>query len=209
MNLKTAAAVMAGATLVLAGCTDDADVGDADTVEDPGVNVEATPGELETPIDEDALDADAANLSVAEVVAGNDQFTTLTVALEQAELLDTLSIVSEESGTGPYTLFAPTNDAFDVLPEGVLDALLLPENEDQLTAVLTYHVVPQELISADITPGDVTTLEGMNVTVMTDGEVTVNDATVVLPDLAATNGVVHAIDAVLVPPTVNVEELTS
>jgi uncharacterized surface protein with fasciclin (FAS1) repeats len=204
MNVKTVGAVVLGATLVLAGCTDD-----GDTVEDPGVNVEATPGELETPVDEDAVDADAANLSVAEVVAGNDQFTTLTAALEQAGLLDTLSTVSEESGTGPYILFAPTNEAFDALPEGVLDALLLPENEDQLTAVLTYHVVPEELVSVDITPGDVATLQGMDVTVLTDGEITVNGANVVLPDLAATNGVVHAIDAVLVPSTVNVEELTS
>jgi uncharacterized surface protein with fasciclin (FAS1) repeats len=106
-------------------------------------------------------------------------------------------------------VFAPTNEAFEALPEGVLDALLLEENQDVLTSILTYHVVSGEVTSDMVEPGEVATVQGATIELGTDGGVTVNDATVVIADVEASNGVIHAIDAVLIPPDVDPASLVS
>lgn len=103
---------------------------------------------------------------------------------------------------GPFTVFAPTDDVFAALPAGVLDALLLPKNKDVLVKILTYHVVPASVLAADVTDGDVATVEGQTVKLST-----ANDANVLTADVMASNGVIHAIDAVLVPADVDVAAL--
>ena len=135
--------------------------------------------------------------TIVEVAAETPALSTLVSAVQAAELVDTLN------GAGPFTVFAPTNDAFNALPAGVVENLLLPCNKDALTEVLTYHVLPAEVPSSDVTAGDVATVQGSNVTLATDNGVTVNDATVTIPDVEASNGVVHVIDAVLVPESVD------
>ncbi|MEI4261142.1 fasciclin domain-containing protein [Roseovarius sp. D0-M9] len=121
-------------------------------------------------------------------------FTTLVAAVEAAGLVDTLK------GEGPFTVFAPTDEAFAALPEGTVDDLLKPENKDQLTSILTYHVVPGKVMSTDLS-NDMTaaTVEGSDVTIMTEDGVMVNDATVTTADIEASNGVIHVIDTVLMP----------
>ncbi len=121
-------------------------------------------------------------------------FTTLVAAVEAAGLVETLK------GEGPFTVFAPTDEAFAALPEGTVEELLLPENVDQLTAILTYHVVPGAVMSTDLTDGmEAATVQGEMVTIGTEGAVTVNEANVVTADIEASNGVIHVIDAVLMP----------
>ncbi len=139
----------------------------------------------------------AASGTIVDVAVENGSFTTLVAAVEAAGLVETLS------GDGPFTVFAPTDDAFAALPDGVLDALLLPENQDTLTAILTYHVVPGTVLAADIADGDVATVEGQSVTLATEGGVTVNGVSVVTADVTASNGVIHVIDGVLLPPDVD------
>jgi uncharacterized surface protein with fasciclin (FAS1) repeats len=137
--------------------------------------------------------------TITDVVAGNPEFSTLLAAVEAAGLGETLA------GDGPFTVFAPTNDAFAALPEGTLESLLKPENVDQLTDILTYHVVSGEVMAADVQPGEVTTVNGEAFTIsVEDGAVTITDAnggtaTVVQTDVPASNGVIHVIDAVLLP----------
>lgn len=119
---------------------------------------------------------------------------TLLAAAETAGLLETLK------GDGPYTVFAPSDDAFADLEDGAVDALLLPENQDVLTSILTYHVVAGKIMSADLQTGmSVETLEGSPVTINLDNGLMVNDATIVTPDIEAANGVIHVIDKVLMP----------
>jgi len=127
------------------------------------------------------------------VAAGN--FTTLATALQAAGLVDTLK------GPGPYTVFAPTDAAFAKLPAGTLDSLLA--NPDQLRAVLTYHVLAGADSAADVSMlQQATTVEGEDVMISAaNGMVQVNDATVTTPDIMATNGVIHVIDTVLLPPS--------
>ena len=121
-------------------------------------------------------------------------FGTLVAAVQAAGLVDTLK------GEGPFTVFAPTDDAFAALPEGTVDTLLLPENKDQLTAILTYHVVPGKVMSGDLSNNMMaTTAQGGDITIMTDGGVTVNGANVVSADIETSNGVIHVIDAVIIP----------
>jgi uncharacterized surface protein with fasciclin (FAS1) repeats len=117
--------------------------------------------------------------------------------VQAAGLVDTLN------GAGPFTVFAPTDDAFAALPPGLLDALLLPENKAVLTKILTYHVVPGAVMAADVTDGEVATVEGQTVTLSTVDGVTVNGAKVIQADVAADNGVIHVIDAVILPPDVD------
>jgi uncharacterized surface protein with fasciclin (FAS1) repeats len=111
------------------------------------------------------------------------------------------------SGDGPFTVFAPTNAAFAALPAGLLDKLLLPKNKAILTKILTYHVVGSEVMAADVTAGNVTTLEGSSIAVTTMDGVKVNKANVTTTDVMASNGVIHVIDAVLVPASVDVASL--
>ena len=136
-----------------------------------------------------AQDADIVDTAVA---AGS--FGTLVAAVQAAGLVDTLK------GEGPFTVFAPTDAAFAALPKGTVETLLLPENKDQLVAILTYHVVPGKVMSTDLSDGmTATTVQGSDVTIGTTGGVTVNGANVVAPDVAASNGVIHVIDAVILP----------
>ena len=139
--------------------------------------------------------------TIVDVASGAGNFNTLVAAVTAADLVETLS------GTGPFTVFAPTDEAFAALPAGVLDALLLPENKEILVKILTYHVVSGMVMAADITDGDVATVEGSNVMLVTTSGVKVNDANVVSADVAASNGVIHAIDAVILPPGVDVAAL--
>jgi uncharacterized surface protein with fasciclin (FAS1) repeats len=133
--------------------------------------------------------------TIVEIAAGNPDFSTLVAALQAADLVDALS------GAGPFTVFAPTNEAFAQLPEGTLDMLLLPENKDKLVAILTYHVVAGEVLAADVvTLTEATSLEGDTISISaTDGAVKVDDANVIATDIQASNGVIHVIDAVITP----------
>jgi len=142
--------------------------------------------------------------TIVDVAVAAGSFTTLAAALGAAGLVDTLK------GEGPFTVFAPTDDAFAALPAGVVDALLLEENRDSLTKVLTYHVVAGAVHAADVVSGDVASLEGSAIAVTTtDGVVLNGSAHVVTADVAASNGVIHIIDAVIVPSTVDVAALTA
>ena len=127
------------------------------------------------------------------VAAG--QFNTLAAALEAADLIPTLK------GEGPFTVFAPTDEAFAKLPEGTVESLLKPENRDQLVAVLTYHVVPGKVMASDVVKiSESTTVNGADIAIkVTDGNVRINDATVVAADVDASNGVIHVIDTVILP----------
>jgi uncharacterized surface protein with fasciclin (FAS1) repeats len=129
---------------------------------------------------------------LVETAAAADQFKTLVAALEKADLVDTLK------GKGPYTVFAPTDAAFAKLPQGALEDLL--KDQEKLSAVLTYHVVPGKVMSADVKPGKVKTVQGQALTVaMKNGGVMVNDARVIKTDVTASNGVIHVIDSVVLP----------
>jgi uncharacterized surface protein with fasciclin (FAS1) repeats len=139
----------------------------------------------------------ASSGTIVDIASANESTSTLVAAVSAAGLVDTLN------GEGPFTVFAPTNEAFAALPAGVLDALLLPENKDVLTQILTYHVVPGTVMAADITDGDVATVEGQTVTLSTADGVTVNGANVIQADIVADNGVIHVIDAVILPPGVD------
>ncbi len=138
--------------------------------------------------------AEVGNIVDTAVAAG--QFGTLVAAVGAAELVDALS------ADGPLTVLAPTDDAFAALPAGLVDCLLLPENKETLTSILTYHVIEGAVMSTDLVDGPVPTLQGEDVTVDLSDGVKFNEATVVLADVEASNGVIHAIDGVLLPPTV-------
>lgn len=136
-----------------------------------------------------ALTAFAQDIVDTAVKAGN--FKTLVTAVQAAGLVDTLK------GPGPFTVFAPTDEAFAKVPKAQLDALLA--DKAKLTKVLTYHVVPGAVMAKDVKPGMVKTVEGGNLTLATTGGVTVNGAKVVQADVKASNGVIHAVDTVLMP----------
>jgi len=123
------------------------------------------------------------------VAAGS--FKTLATALTAAGLIDTLK------GTGPFTVFAPTDEAFAKVPKAQLDALLA--DKAKLTAVLTYHVVPGKVMAADVKAGQVKTVQGSMLTIKTDGGVMVDGAKVTATDIVASNGVIHVIDSVVIP----------
>lgn len=123
------------------------------------------------------------------VAAGS--FKTLVTAVQAAGLVDTLK------GPGPFTVFAPTDEAFAKIPKAQLDALL--KDKAKLTAVLTYHVVPGKVMAKDVKAGKVKTVQGGEITVGTTGGVTVDNAKVVSTDVAASNGVIHVIDTVIMP----------
>jgi transforming growth factor-beta-induced protein len=132
--------------------------------------------------------------NIVDIAAGNNAFSTLVAAVTAAELVDALS------GEGPFTVFAPTNDAFAALDAGTVDSLLLPENKDQLIKILQYHVVAANADSS-VASGDYPTLSGDNIKVEnSDSGVMINDAKVVIADVIASNGIIHAIDKVLMPP---------
>ncbi|MEG3753991.1 fasciclin domain-containing protein [Psychromonas arctica] len=132
---------------------------------------------------------------IVDVASENGSFTTLVAAVKAAGLVDTLK------GKGPFTVFAPTDEAFAKLPEGTVEMLLKPENKDKLVAVLTYHVVPGKVTASDVMKIDsAKTVQGQSVMVkVVDGKVMINDAQVVTADVEASNGVIHAVDTVLMP----------
>ncbi len=132
---------------------------------------------------------------VVDVAIGSPDHTTLVAAVTAAELVETLK------GEGPFTVFAPTNAAFAALPAGTVESLLTPEKKADLTSILTYHVVPGSVMAADLVDGQkVTTVQGKELTVtIKDGKVMINGANVTAADLVGSNGVVHVIDAVLMP----------
>jgi uncharacterized surface protein with fasciclin (FAS1) repeats len=134
------------------------------------------------------------NLVDTAVAAG--QFKTLTTAINAAGLSDTLK------GPGPFTVFAPTDAAFAKLPAGTVETLLKPENKAQLVAILTYHVVPGELMAVDVVKlTEAKTVNGKSVSVTEQGNsVMINDAKVTTTDIVASNGVIHVIDKVILPP---------
>ncbi|RYZ28565.1 MAG: fasciclin domain-containing protein [Chitinophagaceae bacterium] len=133
--------------------------------------------------------------NIVENAAASSDHTTLVAAVQAAGLAETLS------GTGPFTVFAPTNAAFEKLPAGTVDNLLKPEMKADLTKVLTYHVVPGALRAADLKDGQkLKTVQGEELTVtIKDGTVMIDGATVTIPDVISSNGVTHVIDAVVMP----------
>ena len=140
--------------------------------------------------------ARASNQDIVDTAVSAGQFKTLAAALGAAGLVETLK------GPGPFTVFAPTDAAFAKLPAGTVESLLKPENKAKLTAILTYHVVPGAVTAAQVTKLDeAKTVNGAMVKVSTDhGKVMINDATVVKADIPASNGVIHVIDTVILPP---------
>ena len=132
---------------------------------------------------------------LVDTAAGAGTFNTLVAAVDAAGLVDTLK------GEGPFTIFAPTDEAFAALPEGTVEDLLKPENKDQLIAILTYHVVPGKVMAADITGAETTASSVQGGELMINGTdgVTVNGASVTQADIEASNGVIHVIDQVILP----------
>ncbi len=131
--------------------------------------------------------------TIVEIATSAGSFNTLIAALKAADLVTVLE------GDGPFTVFAPTDEAFAALPEGTLEELLKPENKEVLIKILTYHVVADAVLSTDLKAGNVTTVEGSDVNIQLGEGVKVNDAQVVKADINASNGVIHVIDKVIIP----------
>ena len=136
-----------------------------------------------------------AKKDIVDTAVSAGTFETLVAAVSAADLVDTLK------GDGPFTVFAPTDAAFAALPEGTVETLLKPENKDQLVAILTYHVVSGKVMSTDLTD-DMTaaTVNGSDIMIDLDDGVKINEASVVTADIETSNGVIHVIDAVILPP---------
>lgn len=151
------------------------------------------PEEMPTEMPEDA--AATTGNSIVDVAVSNGSFEILTAALTAAGLTDVLS------GEGPFTVFAPTDEAFAALPEGTVEELLKPENREALVQILSYHVIPGQVTSDQLSSGEVATVAGPPVNIMLEGDgVMVNNATVVQPDVMAGNGVIHVVDQIILPP---------
>lgn len=135
---------------------------------------------------------------IVDTAAANDSFDTLVAAVQAAGLAETLK------SEGPFTVFAPTDDAFAALPPGTVENLLKPENRDQLVAVLTYHVIPGKVMSSDIAGKslNVETVQGSDVAIDAMSGVSVDNAMVVMADIEASNGVIHVIDNVILPDSI-------
>ena len=132
---------------------------------------------------------------IVDTAVANGSFTTLAAALEAGDLIGTLK------SDGPFTVFAPTDEAFAKLPDGTVEMLLLPENKDKLVAILTYHVVPGKVSAAEVVKLDsASTANGSDVQItVLDGNVLINDSRVVMTDIYASNGVIHVVDTVILP----------
>jgi uncharacterized surface protein with fasciclin (FAS1) repeats len=176
----TMLAVVASLSVVAAACSSE------ETPSDGGMAETTAPAEMSE--------------TITDIVAGNEDFSTLLAAVQAADLGETLA------GEGPFTVFAPTDEAFAALPEGTLETLLEPENQDQLAAIITYHALAGEVMASDVESGEVVTVNGESFTIeATDSGVTITDgqgnqAQVTTTDIDASNGVIHVIDAVLLPP---------
>ncbi len=189
MKLRTLAAAAVAASFLLAACGSDEDSAATTAAPTTAAGAETTAA----PMAED----------IVAVASGNPDFSTLVAAVTAAGLVETLQ------GPGPFTVFAPTNAAFEALPAGLVDKLLLPENKDTLVKILTYHVVSGKVMAADVAAGDVASVEGSPITITVDGgTVKLNDsATVTATDVEASNGVIHVIDAVILPPGLDISGL--
>jgi uncharacterized surface protein with fasciclin (FAS1) repeats len=173
-------------TLILAACP---------AAETPAPAATATTAPVE-PTPEPEVEEPMAEMNIVETAIAAGNFTTLVAAVEAAGLVEALS------GEGPFTVFAPTDEAFAALPAGTVEALLADPSGD-LTQILLYHVISGKVMAADVTDGlEAATLQGAPVTfmVMADG-VMINEANIVATDIVASNGVIHVIDAVILPPT--------
>ena len=138
--------------------------------------------------------AAAASKDIVDTASGAGSFATLLAAAEAAGLVETLK------GDGPFTVFAPTDAAFAELPDGTVETLLMPENKDQLVAILTYHVVPGKVMSTDLQDDmEAATVQGTTVMIDLDNGVMVDEATVIQADIETSNGVIHVIDKVITP----------
>lgn len=139
--------------------------------------------------------------TIVDIAVADGRFSTLVTAVQAAGLVETLS------GEGPFTVFAPTDDAFAKLPKETLENLLKPENKDQLVKVLTYHVVPGKVMASDVVKlSEAQTAAGEPIAIKVEGnKVFVNDAQVILTDIEASNGVIHVIDAVILPPSMKLK----
>ncbi len=134
--------------------------------------------------------------NIVELASGQEDLSTLVSALEASGLTETLQ------GDGPFTVFAPSNDAFAALPDGTLESLMLPENKDELVKILSYHVISGQMLAGDMTDGKSATVQGEEVdVVVADAGISINEATVTTADVQASNGVVHIIDRVIMPPS--------
>ncbi len=192
MNIKHAIP-LAFVALALAG----AGCGQASTSNDTSMNASGT-GMMQN--DQGVMVGGAMMMPSRDIVENAmlaNNVTTLVAAVKAAGLVDTLK------GPGPFTVFAPTNDAFNALPAGTVDTLLKPENKAKLTSILTYHVVPAALRTADLRDGDtLTTVNGAQLKVtMRDGKTYINDVMIDTADVISKNGVTHVIGKVLMPPT--------
>ncbi len=199
MKKVSIAVVALAAALSLGACSSS-----SDTAATPAASTESAsaPASAPAPVETAAPSEEAmTGMTIFDMASTADGFATLTAAITAAGLAEDLQ------GEGPVTVFAPTDDAFAALPAGVLDALLLPENKDLLIKILTYHVIQGNVLAADVVDGDVPTAEGQNVTLKTGEFITVNGSKVVVADVVASNGVIHGIDAVLLPPDVDVDAL--
>jgi len=198
-STRLAAVAAVTGLVVLSACGSDSNDSDdaAETTEAPAAT-EAPAEDDMTETTESGEDMDEAG-TIVDVAVANGSFETLVAAVAAADLVETLS------SEGPFTVFAPTDDAFAALPEGLVDCLLLEENVDALSAILTYHVVAGDVMSTDLTDGPVATVQGEEITVdLTDGVALNETVTVVAADVEASNGVIHVIDGVLVPPSIDV-----
>jgi len=192
-TLLSALMVASASVLMLASCND------AKKTEVSTETATDTTKVAEAPAAEAGVMVGGANMvpskNIVENAAGSADHTTLVAAVKAAGLAETLS------GAGPFTVFAPTNEAFAKLPAGAVDGLLKPESKAKLTGVLTYHVVAGAVKAADLKDGQkIKTLQGEELTVgVKDGKVTINGANVTVADVVSSNGVTHVIDAVLMP----------
>jgi transforming growth factor-beta-induced protein len=157
----------------------------------------ATPAPEPTAIPEPTAMPEPELSDIVDTAVADGRFTTLVAAVQAAELVDALK------GEGPFTVFAPTDDAFAALPEGTVESLLLPENKQALTDILLYHVVEGKVMAADVTGLEsAATLLGKDIAIKVDmGNVYINDAKVIITDIETSNGVIHVIDAVILPPS--------
>lgn len=169
--------------------------GDSKSEQTEEVTTEEEAVEESTEVEE-IMPADESQKDIVALAMETESLSTLVAAVKAGGLVETLQ------GDGPFTVFAPTNEAFAALPEGTLDNLLKPENKDKLAAILTYHVIAEKVLSTDLSDGmKAKTVNGAEVTITTADGAKVNGANVVSADVSASNGVVHVIDAVIMPPS--------
>lgn len=194
MKSKLIAVLAATSVLALGACSSD------NTEMTPETTMATTVAPATT--DTTAPETTAAALgSVVEVAAASGSFSTLVAAIQVSGLAGTLS------EGGPFTVFAPSEEAFAALPAGLLEKLLKPENKAVLAQILTYHVVSGKVLSSDVKDAAVASVEGSELTFSTTGGVMVNDAKVITPDVQASNGVIHVIDKVLLPAGIDIAAL--